>query len=469
MQPIRKPPPSPTDPAELRRVEHTRFRVRVWHGEHVEDVRKRTLELVGAVRTAAWGDPDLSSAPAVASARALATLYDPMADDGDAAPTVTCELDETAGPAMAQVLDDAGLWPLMTTYQAQALALREMLLRADVDGVDNRGVPRIRFRPVTPDLVEARPDPRDPSRPIEIREWVERPDEAGRMVWTREVWSIAGGVGEHRILSADGEDVSERYGLEKGGAVGEKYPLRRLSDGAPLLPYVVHHAELSGALWDPLRHIELWEGTLTVSVWWTLLGHLIRNCAHGQRYMGNATVDAAVPVDGGTSATRNAVVADPGVVISMRPIVEGQPMEIGQWEPSADPEKVFNTVVGYERRLHSAAGLDPADIQRVSGDPRSGYALEVSDAAKLRSALRYAPTFRLADRQVVALVACLYNVALGWEYFPEDRWDVEHAPIRALRRRREAAAAAPVPRPAPNERPAQPQNDDPEQEAAAAA
>ena len=444
-------------------MEHTRFRVRVWHGEHEQDVRSRTLELVGDVRTAAWGRPDLSSAPAVASARALATLYDPMADDGEAAPTVTCDLDESAGPAMAQVLDEVGLWPLMTTYQAQALALREMLLRADVDGVDSRGVPRIRVRPVTPDLVEAVPDPRDRSRAIVIREWVERPHE-GRMVWTREVWSVAGGVGEHRVLDDQGNDVSERYDLPKGGAVGDEYPLRRLSDGEPILPYVVHHAELTGALWDPLRHIELWDGTLTVCVWWTLLGHLLRNCAHGQRYMANATVDGEVPVDGGTPAARNAVVADPGVVISMRPIVEGQPMEIGQWEPSADPEKVFNTVVGYERRLHSAAGLDPSDVQRMSGDPRSGYALEVSDAAKLRSALRFSPTFRLADRQVVGLIAVLYNVALGFQYFPEIGWDVEHAPIRALRRRREAAAAAAAAATAPAPRPAAPEKDAAEDE-----
>ena len=69
--------------------------------------------------------------------------------------------------------------------------------------------------------------------------------------------------------------------------------------------------------------------------------------------------------------------------------------------------------------------LDPADAARVSGDPRSGYALEISATAKQAAQQRYAPVFRFADERLCSRVAEELN-RVGALNLPTDGWRVRY-------------------------------------------
>ena len=401
-------------------------------GAHQQDVESYIAASIGQVRKDAWGKPDLSSCPIVAAAEAKATLFDPS-EDGRSAPWLANSLDESAVPVMDLILEDSGLWAAMPRIQRDTLVMREELVRLDsvLDGDQVRILPR----PVTADLVEAVPDPRDPSRMVAVAEWQYRDGD-----WYADTWSIRG-VPAHRFHDREGRDVSEKFGLPAGGEVGDAYPVVGV-DGRARLPYVLLHAALgTGALFDPFSEIWLYDGTLQVSLQWTFQGHILRSAAWAQRY----TIGAEI---GGITTSGNGaqqVVADPAVVLPLRAMegFDGSP-SAGQWTTTVDPAKVAEAVSIYERRLYSMAGMDPADVQRVSGDPRSGYALEISRKSKEVQALRYAPIFQRPVTELVTLAAVLANRATGRAVVPESGWGVEFAPIRAIRERaaREAAATS---------------------------
>lgn len=423
----RVPPPVPGDACEQQRVHHTRQRRRILTGQHYTDVLTRIACQVGTERLANWGQPDLSSNVLTASSSALATLYDPD-DTGNALPTLACATDAHAGDVLGRYLDEAGIWPAMPRVQRDTLAMRENLVRLDVERQPGGVllVPRV----VPPDLVDGTPDGRNPQRAISIGEW-----RWYAWGWVREVWTTWP-VPSMRYEDSAGHDVSPQFGLPAGGLVGSAYPLFR-SDGVPILPYVLYHAALgTGALWDPYTGIDVVDGTLQCAVLWTFYGHILRNAAWAQRYTIGAEPDGGVNgINGSTQ-----VVADPAVVLRLRAEegFDGQP-QAGQWATTADPRAVAESIGIYERRLHSAAGLDPSDVQRISGDPRSGYALEISRKSKDQSAMRYAPIFARPDAELCSLAAVLLNRELG-PHLPDRGWAVTHAPIRAIQLRAQAGA-----------------------------
>ncbi|MEQ1568810.1 MAG: hypothetical protein ABMA64_24445 [Myxococcota bacterium] len=429
--PTEPPIPTPTDACERSRVEHTRARRLMVLGQHRDIVLARLRAVIGTARADRMGEPDLSSNVLVGSASGLATLYDPD-ENGESTPTLR-HPDEQAAAAMAAILDDGGIWPIMPRVQRDTLALREMLVRIDTV-LDDDGLPHLSFRPVSPDVVEVTPHPRDPTRPIAIGEWRRRDAQ-----WTKEIWSIAGEP-RHAIVDPSGRDLSAEYGLPKGGLVGEEYPARSVVTGRPVLPYVVYHAALgTGAVFDPYTWVEIVDGQLSCSVNWSLFSHCLRNAAWAQRWaIGAEIAGATMGPDGRTGAP-----GDPANVIHLSPEegYDGQP-QAGQWALTVDPEAFATSIGIHERRLYSMAGMDPADVQRISGDPRSGYALEVSVRSKERSALRFAPVFARPDAELVTVAAILYNRALGFEFVPERLWSVEHAVVRAIHARAQSGDGA---------------------------
>lgn len=395
-------------------------------GGHGTDVRLRNEMIVGVERSNKWPPPDLSSNAFQTSAIALATLYDPD-DTGVSSPTISNSEDARAAEALAPIIEATGLWPAMQRIQADTLALNEMLVRLDTVAEDD-GTIGLMFRPVYPDLVEVKPNPRNPSKAIEIREWCWREE---HQCWTREVWSIDG-TPRHHILDEAGEDVSDKYGLPPGGLSGDLYPALR-SDGRGILPYGWHHRALgTGALWDPYTGIEVVEGTLQCCLHWTQYAHILANAAHKQRYtIGAEFGGSTTGPDGVTS-----VVGDPAVILNLRAQADfdGQP-QAGAFDEPTDPAKVAESIISYERRLHSRAGLDPSDVQRISGDPRSGYALEISSKSKEQSAMKFAPVFARGDAEVVTIAAVLINRAIGAPLLPEKGWSVEHAITKMIKAR----------------------------------
>jgi hypothetical protein len=79
-------------------------------------------------------------------------------------------------------------------------------------------------------------------------------------------------------------------------------------------------------------------------------------------------------------------------------------------------------------RLAQDAGVSPADIQRMGGTARSGYAIALSNEGKRDQQRRFAPSFREADERLVMTTAILLNRATGSDY-PESGYSVSYRAI----------------------------------------
>lgn len=408
-------PPIPTDPSEAVRVDHARLRRRLMSGTWREDLAGRMRRNLGNVRAEAIGEPDMSANPFEATCTGSAALYDltPKVKNPDAASVV----------AMGEWTSAAQLWPQMARNQAMTLAQRELLLKVSVSVETGR--PEVVYTPVYIDLALLEPDPIRPSRPIRIRHAVQRAEPvSGRAVWTWDEWDIRD-VPVYRILASDGEtDVSVAYGLPAGGLRGEAYPAIR-GDGRAFLPFSTYHAAVTGYLLDPFYRRELVEGNLNVGVLWTFFGHCVRAASWPQRYL----IGGAVASERAENNLRR-IVADPATILEVLadPSFEGQP-SAGQWGSASDPEAVAKAIGLYEARFTAYAGMDPADLQRTSGDPRSGIALAISQEGRIRAQRRYAPVFAPSDADTLSITASLVNRALGFSAAAEDGWEVEYTAL----------------------------------------
>lgn len=406
--------PIPSDLSEVARIDHLRLRRRLLSGEWSSDLWGRMRQNLGAVRAEAIGEPDMSANPFESVCSGAAALFD--------LPVRLKHADAASLRAMDELRGQALLDPLMARVQAMTLGCREELVR--VDAHVDRGLVTVGYRPVHVDLcAQLRPDPRSPSRPIEVVEWVERhaPDDPTTKIWTREVWSVDGEP-VHAVLSEDGKtDLSRFYGLPDGGARGAQYPVWSTETGRPVLPYVLFHASVTGQLLDSYYRQETVQGTLNVGVLWTFFTHVVRRASWPQRWLAGGTVAGA-----STKGGRSEVVADPATVLEIvkDPQFEGQ-ITAGQWGSGSDPKAVADAISVYEARFAGYAGLDPSDVQRVAGDPRSGIALTVSAAGRRGAQRRYQPVFQPSYEELVFATACAVNSRFGARLLAEQGWTAE--------------------------------------------
>lgn len=386
-------PPAPTNREDAERWEHTRRRRRMLYGRWMTDLEDELRRRVGSVRADAWGTPDLSANPFRKAAGGRATLYDrPWTIEHD---------DAAAAVVLSRHLDMAGAIPLLQRLQRDTLGLREMLL--DVQGVTRPdGSYDVLLRPVYPDLVVGVPDPLQPDQPIELREY--RIRTVGREPqWVVDVYRVGQPM---KVETIRGDE------------------LRGLGDGREGIPHVLYHAAMTGALWDPFEEQELYWGTLSVAVQWTFYLHVLQDASWPQRYSIDVAWGPASP-EGTGAAARSAIVTDPSTVLQgTRREIETQPI-VGQWQSGGNPTEIAQGIQGYERRMAAYLDLDPADAARVSGDPRSGYALEISATAKQAAQQRYAPVFRFADERLCERVAEELN-RVGNLGLPLDGWRVRY-------------------------------------------
>lgn len=400
------------------RVTHTRARLRLLNGGWERDAKDRIKARLGSVRARALGYPDLSANPFRATCQQAATLYN--------RPPVIWHPDDETGEAsllLSSALTQAGVWALMKRVQRNTIGLREMLIRVDTD---DAGL--LLVRPVTPDLVEAEPDEDRPERPAALCELRRRMID-GSPRWTRDVLdprSLS-----YTVEGLDGEDYSSVLGAP---ASGEAYEYR-LEDGTAVLPYVLYHAERTGALWDPFEALELVEGTYEVSVLWSFWTHLTRDASWPQRWAIGVKL-AGAKQSGGPSNSADSVETDPAVVVMLVPTEQENSTaiaQVGQWQPGGDPEKLAAAILSYEGRLPGYAGLNPADFTRTSGDPRSGYALALSRDGQREAARSMEPQFREGDSWLCTLCAAQLNrfherqgTPLG---LPEQGWQLAYPGI----------------------------------------
>lgn len=384
-------PPAPTNPEEMRRVEHTRMRRSIIYGQHQQLVMERLIRAVGSTRATAIRIVDMTSNPAWYVASQLAALYSdlPEVHPPDGA--------EDTAAAIAE----AGWWQLARRNQRDCIALNDGYVRVDID--QDTGAPS--FRLVPPDLVSVVASPMAPSQPLAIREWIADPDDANE--WVQLVTDPRARLYEAR--DRDGNDVSER--VLGGKYNGDAYPY--IVGGAPVLPYVAYHAAESGYALDPYTGQEVFEGALQLGVYYSFFGHCLRQASWAQRYSVGAR-PAGGDVD--ESGRRNDVVADPATVAAFEALDEtGGSPQIGQWSSPVDPDKFYSAIERYERRVVEMA-LSQVGVSRRDSDVRSAMSLAVSREAQREAQRAYEPVFRRSDLKLCQLVAGLRGEpTAGWK------------------------------------------------------
>ena len=433
-------PPAPSNPEEAARWEHTRHRRSLMEGTWQRLLEDRLQAQLGSTRRQAWGIPDLSANPFRVIAFELSTLF-------DAAPDVHHNAAEDAatrngGTSSAEALiggegliAKSGYWSQMPRIQAMTIALREMWVRIDV--VDGR----LTYRPVSPDMIIAEADPQRPTLPLAVAE-IRLRHLDGETVWAWDVLDIRdpafpryevrrvddrGAFGEDITVKVLGENDAKRNAADPEWS-GANYPYRRVSNDAPILPGVLYHASQYGdRLFDPYYGIELYEGSLSLSVYYSFLAHCLRDASFPQRYAIGVRVAGTEMTDGATRGARVEVVTDPTTILMLDAATESQPT-VGQFQAGADVSTLESTISAIAHRLATDAGLSQTDIQRTSGSAKSGYAISLSAEGKRQAQRRYVVQFRASDEELVAKSAILFNRAMGAS-FPEGGYSVLYREI----------------------------------------
>ena len=290
------------------------------------------------------------------------------------------------------------------------------------------------FRPVTPDMVFAMAPAGDPMKPNYLYELrLRQNDNTGEMFWTADCYDIRDMNNPKyavHIVEKDGsfgEDVSEIF--LGGNHSGEKYPYR---DGAgkPFLPWVIYHASIEGKLFSPYQLSEVVAGSMVASTYYTYLKHLMFDNSFPQRYTVSCQLAGLNTMDTNMASQRMSLSTDPSSILCFvaDPDSSTQPM-LGQFQAGmSDPSTMLGAIVTYERRLATQMGIDPASVQKVSSDPRSGYSIAMSKESMRDAQEKYEFQFRTSDMEAISKAAMISNAILQTNY-PEDGYIISYEAI----------------------------------------
>lgn len=391
--------PTPPSIETQRRWAHSRMIRRMLDGAWESDLQERVALEVGRERASAWGIAKTTCMPLVSICRETSALYLTEYDIYSADQPLTGQL--------ASAIAASGLRSRMPRFQAITVGMRECAWRVSVNV---RGA--VQYRPVFADMMCATADPDAPDVPTGIEELRWR-DGHG---WCWDCLSVRDGEEpSYRVLSFDrSQDLTGT--ILRADYSGANYPYL-MATGQPVLPYVLYHAETLGdRLWNWRGNWETVQACLDLGVNFTFLGHCLRDAAFPQRYTLNCSFVGGATQENGDGTSRITVIADPAVVMHAEttPGLDGnaQPI-IGQFAPGADPAMLEGVISALANRIAIDAGLPPADIQRMGGTAKSGYAIALSNEGKRAAARRYAPFFRPSDERLIATTAILLNRATG--------------------------------------------------------
>lgn len=392
-------------------------------GEWQDDGLDMLKNHLGEDRAEGWGVIDMSACPAKQIAGELAVLYTRR-------PTVTCSAGDASGLVGDEgLLRRGGLWTKMKELQRYCWFLRDFFLRVDV----NVKTGQLQFRLVSPHNVTASSSGDEPDRPLSIRELRLR-ELDGELVWTWDVLDVTDEANPvYKVIRYDhtapeGErelDITEQ--VLGGEFSGEAYPYRTAS-GRPILPYVMYHARDAGKLWNAWDGVEVMIGSLNAAVYWTMAGHAAKDAS------GRTVIVAGAEVQGvetkrskETGHPIRTIQLEPGTIVFLEGAGTGQILvqEVGPGAQVVDLEE-FST--RYERRICVMAGINPADIQRMGGDERSGFAIAISNQGKRVAQEEQTEVYRRYDIELLEVAAVVANRLLGTS-FPETGYGIEYAPI----------------------------------------
>ncbi len=399
-------PNAPTQ-ADDARWSHTALRRRMLQGTWEQDLEDELYRHLPTDRREAWGPSDLSSNVFEQVNRQLSVLYTERPQvhnvEGDIEP-------------LQKMVNDAGLFPLMQRMQQYTLGMRECIMRIDVNPhAEGMTVdyPGIQYRIVTPDYVICDASPDLPDKPNYYQELRLRTNKEGKTEWVWDIFDIRDlnnprfGMYKAGADGSIGIDVSEDYMGHPAHVGLDSYPYID-SQGRPFLPITMYHAEKTGLLWNTYDQSQLCYGFLQSAVYFTFFGHAMKNASWPQRYAIGVTINGLTALEQDTTARRAGIATDPSSILMFQPTEDTQP-QIGQFQPGADVHSLLESIAKYEYRVATTSGISPAELQRTSGDPRSGYALAVSRQGQREAQRKYAPVFRMADEELLTKTAILSN------------------------------------------------------------
>ena len=416
-------PPAP-DLYTQSRWDESSLRHRMLTGNWGDDLAKEMERHFNSARREIIGIEDMSSNVFKGVCQALNSLYNlpPMVGvwEGD---TSAEELLGSNG-----LINQGGLWAIMQRVLLLNIGLREMFVRVDIH---NKGLSYI---PVTPDMIYAESHPSSPMEPTLISELKLRKHN-GKLNWFYDIYDIRDPknprfeIREAKKDGTIGEDYTDSY-LEKKRS-GKAYPYKDKT-GKPFLPFACYHAQLIGdRLFDPFTNAELVAGSLVSAAIHTYLLHIAKNAAFPQRYVMGCGLDGLTLSGNDSTARRQTITTDPTSILVFSPDSEmqglGQPI-IGQWSNVGDPKALMEVIVTYERKLAQNSGINPASVQKVSGDPRSGYAIAMSRSDQRDAQRRFKPSMMMGDIQTLEISAKMANRFLK-KNFPETGYKIEYQTI----------------------------------------
>ena len=428
--------PLPGGDVEYQRVRSTRARRAMLEGTWSRLLAERTDAVLGTARASMQADPSLSINPFKSICRALSVLY-------DSAPVIqhaTASAEDLRN--LSRGLSESGLWPMMQRVQQYTLGLREMFVHVALDPESGW----LRVRSVYPDLVLATAAEGTPDQPARIEELRLRSaaylagigivggQRQGDQVWTVDVYDLTGPKPYHAIYLWSGSPTGASWGtgaditakIYGGPMTGPDYPWRATPtqrqiaaapegvepEGSPVIPYVIYHAAPNGdRLFDPFDWQEIVDGTLTCGVLHGFLIHTFSDASWPQKFLiGGVPAGAAVTMAQEDGERRSYIPADPTsvLIVDVLPGFTGQPTA-GQFSAGGDiavQEQVLGNMIS---ALMESAGISPSDVQRLSGNARSGAAIALTNEGKRELQRRYQAIFESSDQRLVRLAAILLN------------------------------------------------------------
>lgn len=414
---------------------HTRFRRRLLEGHWEDDARKAVEDMAGTESADNWPPADTSKNLFRDVVDQISVLYD---SEGG----IKHEDNPDAVALMSALTMAAKFWPTLSENQRFAIGLRESFVRIDV--VETEGGRKLVYRVVPPDLLIVKGNPNNPAVPVYVEEYRPRVVD-GEEIWTRDILDIRNPKNpKYRVETVEADAAKKPKNLTRkvlGASIvgdgtwsGEGYPYRT-EEGTPFIPGVLYHARVKWRTWDWRWGIELTEATLRVAVFWTFWGHCYQSCSWPQWYgldvqlAGGATSDA--------NRSRAKVDIDAGTVMLFRSMGD-KGGSLGSFPNGSDPHALGEALRAYSADSVSNFGINPADAQRVSADPRSGYAISLSRTMVREQQDKQVPIFKPFDRELLEKTAAVWN-RLGDSPLdlPETGWDVEYTglPLTAEERR----------------------------------
>jgi len=307
---------------------------------------------------------------------------------------------------LGELIQTVSLHSYQQTNSEYVIGLRESFICIKLS-VDDNGKNVVRLEVVAPDTVQCITD--DSGQLVYFRRegrWLIPNTREYVEGW--EEYSLLDSIATYRIYKyTDGTDLTNVIYPE--GFLGLKeYPFYDAEDIA-FIPVAKYRARTTNDEFNPYHFSELVEGTLQVGALWTYWNRAVRDASWPQRWVLNAQPAGLSNTHDGLGAPFNtATVSTDPTSILVFTSEDGKQVNIGQYEPGGDPEKIQRSIEAYQASIVRCAGIHSSDLEDVASN-QSGIAISLKKASQRRLAQQYVEEFRKADLDLLYKLVTVYN------------------------------------------------------------